>query len=66
MPTKKTTPAKKTGPLDVDDPRAGTIDDPNVLDPYAHLRSTPPAPDAYASSPAAEEAAAAEDEENDA
>lgn len=28
----------RTGKIDVDDPVAGTIDDPNVQDPYAHLR----------------------------
>lgn len=28
----------RVGKLDADDPAAGTIDDPNVEDPYAHLR----------------------------
>jgi len=28
----------KVTALDADDPEAGTIDDPNVEDPYAHLR----------------------------
>ncbi len=29
----------RVGKLDPDDPLAGTIDDPNIQDPYAHLRS---------------------------
>ena len=32
-------------PLAADDPRAGTPDDPGVVDPYAHLRAAPEAED---------------------
>ena len=31
--------ASKVSKLDSDDPLAGTVDDPNVEDPYAHLRA---------------------------